>query len=704
MRRLSEFLRLTDGASGHARLRVGLVLLGILVILAFAASTAYDAWRSYRYAVLSANRELETLASALAEQTAWSWRWTDSLQQDIVRWYPSHAAASPERIDQFLASRAAGVAQLRSLRIIDAQGILRNSSSELDRRGGDVSDRSYFRAQQQRTASGLFVSEPLVTRSDGRTAVLLSRRLEDDRGQFAGIVSARVDLDDLSELYAAVNLKGKIAIQLLRENGTLLVRSPAAPALVGQTFPALVTLNPGRAVRIKSPIDGEREFTAIARVRSMPLIVAATRNEAVALSGAYQEALHGALRTLVLALLGALTIGALVRQLRRIEQGDQALRQSQKMEAIGTLAGGIAHDFNNILGAIVGYGELAQQKAPEGSSLRRYLDNIMQAAGRARALVDRILGFSRTGLAERVPVHIESVVAETLELLRASLPPNIRLVTELSTGNAAVIGDETHLHQVTMNLATNALQAMPQGGVLRVALEPVRLESPLSLSRARLAAGDYVRLTVSDSGTGIPAQFVDRIFDPFFTTKRVGEGTGLGLSLVHGIVVDLGGTIEVSTAPGTGTTFCIWLPRASESAKPASREPRDPRRGDRETVMVVDDEPALLSLTEEILSELGYEPVGFASSTAALGAFKSNVDRFDAILTDEVMPDLQGTQLARELSVLRPGVPIILMTGHGGTDLAERAAAAGVSDVLRKPLQKSDLAESLAKVLSARAA
>jgi CheY-like chemotaxis protein len=245
---------------------------------------------------------------------------------------------------------------------------------------------------------------------------------------------------------------------------------------------------------------------------------------------------------------------------------------------------------------------------------------------------------------------------------------------------------------------------MPQGGVLRVALEPVRLETPLSLSRARLAAGDYVHLTVSDSGTGIPAEFVDRIFDPFFTTKRVGEGTGLGLSLVHGIVVDLGGAIEVSTAPGKGTTFRIWLPRASESAKPASQEPRDPRRGDRETVMVVDDEPALLSLTEEILSELGYEPVGFASSTAALRAFKSNADRFDAILTDEVMPDLQGTQLARELSVLRPGLPIILMTGHGGADLPERAAAAGVSDVLRKPLQKSDLAESLAKVLSARAA
>jgi signal transduction histidine kinase/ActR/RegA family two-component response regulator len=695
-------LRLGDVAGGHARLRVGVVLLGILVILAFAVSTAFDAWRSYRHAVLSTNRELQTLASALAEQTAWSWQWTDSLQQDIARWYPQHATWPAERIDQYLAGRAAGVPQLGSLRIIDAHGILRYSSSETDRRGNDVSDRSYFRAQQEPGAS-LFVSEPLMTRSDGRTAVLLSRRLEDEQGHFAGIVSARVDLDNLSQLYAAV-MGGRIAVQLLRQDGILLVRTPALPAMVGRTFPTLVALSPGGDTRLQSPIDGEREFAAIAPVRSMPLKVAVTRSEASALSTTHLEAIHGALRTLVLSLLGGVTIAALLRQLRRIEERDRALRQSQKMEAIGTLAGGIAHDFNNVLGAILGYGELAQQKAPEGSAMRRYLDNIMQAAGRARALVDRILGFSRTGLAERVPVHIESVVAETLELLRASLPPNIRLTRELSAGDAAVIGDETYLHQVTMNLCTNALQAMPQGGVLRVALEPLELTAPLALSRARLPSGDYVRLTVSDSGSGIPAEIMDRIFDPFFTTKRVGEGTGLGLSLVHGIVADLGGAIEISSVTGQGTTFRIFLPRASEAAKVVSRRTRDALRGARETVMVVDDEPALLSLTQEMLGELGYEPVGFASSTAALRAFENDPGRFDAILTDEVMPELLGTQLARELSEARPGIPIILMSGHGGADLPERAAAAGVSDVLRKPLQKHDLAESLAKLLSARAA
>jgi signal transduction histidine kinase/ActR/RegA family two-component response regulator len=690
-----------EDAGGHARLRMGVLLLGVLVILAFGASTTYDAWRSYRHAVVSANRELENLAGALAEQTAWSWQWCDFLLEDIAREYPEHAAASPAEIDRFLATRAAGVPQVRALRITDAHGILRNASNTLTERGVDVSDRSYFRAQEQK-AAGLFISEPLVTRSEGRTAVVLSRRLEDRQGAFMGIVSANVDLESLSRLYAAVNLQGRITIQLLREDGTLLARSPTVPAAVGQRFPLLAVPGPGS--RVRDPIDGQEEFMAAARVRSTPLVIAVTRNAAAALSSSYQEAEHGVVRTLVLALLGVATIAALMWQLRRIEQGDRALRQSQKMEAIGTLAGGIAHDFNNILGAIVGYGELAQQQAPDGSKLRRYLDNIMQAAGRARTLVDRILGFSRTGLAERVPVRIESLLAETLELLRASLPPNVRLVKELAAAEAAVIGDETRLHQVIMNLCTNALQAMPQGGLLRVALEPLRLAAPLTLGRAQLAAGDYLRLSVSDTGIGIPPQIMDRIFDPFFTTKRVGEGTGLGLSLVHGIVADLGGAIEVSSTLGAGTSFRIWLPQAAATAEPAPREARAEPHGRHQTVMVVDDEAALLSLTEEMLAELGYDPVGFASSSAAWRDFQGDPERFDAVLTDEVMPDLLGTQLAREVSTLRPAVPIILMSGHGGADLVERAVGAGVREVLRKPLQKHDLAQALARVLSARPA
>jgi PAS domain S-box-containing protein len=341
------------------------------------------------------------------------------------------------------------------------------------------------------------------------------------------------------------------------------------------------------------------------------------------------------------------------------------LRQSQKMEAMGTLAGGIAHDFNNILGAILGYGELAQQQSAPDTPLRRYIDNVMHAAGRAKALVDRILGFSRSGLGERAQIHIQSVIEETLELIAASLPADIRLERTLVAGDAALIGDSTQLHQVAMNLCTNAVHAMEHGGILNVLLERVDLAEAQSVSRGTLSPGPYIRLVIKDTGVGIPPDVVDRIFDPFFTTRGVGKGTGLGLSLVHGIVTDLGGAIDVKSAIGEGTRFEIWLPVTTEVGKPAVEAVRELPRGRGETVMIVDDEPTLVALAEEMLAGLGYEPVGFESSHVALQVFRAKPERFDLVLTDEAMPELVGTELAREIRLLRPDVPIILMSGHG---------------------------------------
>jgi len=250
-----------------------------------------------------------------------------------------------------------------------------------------------------------------------------------------------------------------------------------------------------------------------------------------------------------------------------------------------------------------------------------------------------------------------------------------------------------------MNLCTNALHSMEHGGVLSVVLERIDLSESRSLSRGILAPGPHLRLTVSDTGSGIPPGVFERMFDPFFTTKGVGEGTGLGLSVVHGIVTDLGGAIEVTTKAGRGTTFEIWLPVAGETGD-SSREPaRELPRGHGAVVMIVDDEPALVALAEEMLAELGYEPAGFNSSGAALQAFRADPQRFDLILTDEAMPDLVGTELAREIRRVAPSIPIVLMSGYGGSQLAQRAAAIGIIEVLRKPLQRRDLAESLARVL-----
>jgi len=384
------------------------------------------------------------------------------------------------------------------------------------------------------------------------------------------------------------------------------------------------------------------------------------------------------------------------------EKLEERLRQAEKMQAIGTLAGGIAHDFNNILGAILGFSELAQSKAGESGLLREQLDQVMQAGNRGKRLVEHILAFSRSGVGERIPVHVQSVVEEALDLLAASLPPTIRLEKILRGADAAVVGDATQLHQVTMNLCTNAVQAMPKGGVLTVTLERMDIEAARELAHGTLAPGPRIRLQVTDTGSGIPPAVLERMFDPFFTTKRVGEGTGLGLSLVHGIVANFGGAVDVDTREGAGTTFTVWLPASGETPAGMVDAAGVLPHGNGEAVMIVDDERPLVNIAEEMLAGLGYEPAGFSSSADALAAFRAEPDRYDIVLTDETMPDLTGTDLAREIRRLRADIPIVLMSGYSGPQLTERARSAGVSDILRKPLVSRDIADALARHLRAR--
>jgi PAS domain S-box-containing protein len=390
-------------------------------------------------------------------------------------------------------------------------------------------------------------------------------------------------------------------------------------------------------------------------------------------------------------------------QEREREEMQRRLQQAAKMEAIGRLAGGIAHDFNNILGAIIGYGELALGNLTGDSAVRHHVEQVMHAGVRGKRLVDNILAFSRSGIGERAPLQAQSVVQEALELLAPTLPADVRLERALDAGDTAVVGDPTQLHQVVMNLCTNAVHAMGRGGLLTVLLERVAVGERRLLSHGTLLyPGLYVRLSVGDTGTGIPSAVLERMFEPFFTTKRVGDGTGLGLALVHGIVADFGGVIDVATQIGLGTTFTIWLPASGEMPRlppePAFQLPR----GNGEIVMIVDDERALVELAEETLAALGYEPVGFDSSLAALRAYRAEPKRFDLVLTDETMPELTGTELAVEFRRLRPNASIILMSGYSDAQISERAQAAGIIDVLRKPLVRREIAEPVARALRAR--
>ena len=373
------------------------------------------------------------------------------------------------------------------------------------------------------------------------------------------------------------------------------------------------------------------------------------------------------------------------------------LKQAEKMEAVGHLAGGIAHDFNNILGAILGYGELAQKRAPQGD-MKRYLDTIMSAGNRAKSLVTQILSYSRAEGADKIPVIVVPIAQEACDLIRGSSPRSMEVTFDASGDEAAVLGDPTRLHQLFMNLFTNAIQAMGDGGRLDVAIAVERVEETRKVRTGELPAGDYVRIDVKDTGHGIAPEVIDRIFEPFFTTKPAGRGTGLGLALVHAVVKEHNGYIDVASELGRGTEFAIWLPRTlAEEGVAEPSEVAQPGRG--QVILAVDDEPDVLAALEEMLAALGYEPAGFGDAQAALEAVRADPHRFDAVVSDEVMPQLTGTQLAIELRRIAPALPIVIASGYGGAGFETRALSAGVNRVLRKPYRMADIAEALAGVL-----
>ncbi|RMG46578.1 MAG: response regulator [Acidobacteria bacterium] len=383
------------------------------------------------------------------------------------------------------------------------------------------------------------------------------------------------------------------------------------------------------------------------------------------------------------------------------ERLERRVRQAEKIEALGRFAGGIAHDFNNVLAAILGHAELLRDTLPEGGEEARAAGEILVAARRGRRLVEQILAFSRAAPEDRRPTELRPLVEETVRFLRASLPATTA-VEVVSDGEPAVVeADPTRLQQVLLNLAANAQDAIGSGGGrIEIGLRRVTLDGEAA-GRLGVAPGRYELLTVSDDGGGIEAEVLDRIFDPFFTTKPAGRGTGLGLAVVHGIVSSYGGTLEAESRPGEGTTISVYLPLADREAGPEEVPPRSAARG-RGRILVVDDEPMLARLTARMLERLGYEAVPVTSGPAALDRFRRDPAGFDAVVTDETMPDLPGDRLAAELRAIRPDLPVLLTTGFSRRLEGKTAAALGVSGILVKPFGKEQLGRSLAEALAHR--
>ncbi len=382
------------------------------------------------------------------------------------------------------------------------------------------------------------------------------------------------------------------------------------------------------------------------------------------------------------------------------EHLEAQLRQAQKMEALGTLAGGIAHDFNNILSAVLGYSELGMQDLDDASHpLYPKLKAINNAGCRARDLVEQILAFSRMQEQLKAPLKISPILKEVLKLLQSSLPASIQVKASIRA-DRPVLGDPTQIHQIIMNLCTNAYHAMqPAGGVLGIDLETVDLEDTAAYASFDLSPGSYLRLTVSDTGTGIRPAILDRIFEPYFTTKDKSKGTGLGLAVVHGIVKGHGGAISVESTLGEGTCFTVVLPVCDGEMADANAQPAVLPRGS-EHVLLVDDEKDLVDIGSEMLQRLGYRVTGVIGSSAALEAFTADPFRFDLVLTDYNMPGLTGDRMAKRMLAVRSDTPIILCTGFSEVFDQQRAAAIGIRRTLMKPLTMEALARAVRDVLT----
>lgn len=375
------------------------------------------------------------------------------------------------------------------------------------------------------------------------------------------------------------------------------------------------------------------------------------------------------------------------------------LRQVQKMEAIGTLAGGIAHDFNNILSAVIGYTEMAFAEANIGERLQGYLEHIRKAGERASHLVKQILAFSRRQEQERKPVLIAPIIEEGIKMLRSSLPSTIQINQNIVKVPTMILADSTQVHQVLMNLCTNAAHAMREnGGILDILVTRERVDFARELHPFDLAAGDYVKLSVIDTGCGIDASIQERIFDPFFTTKGQGGGTGLGLSIVYGIVRDHGGAIDITSTPGKGTTFSMYFPLADMKEQLPEQAHEKVFPGS-ERILFVDDEEALVELGNIMLTSIGYRVTPKTSSIEALKEFSAAPHNFDLVITDMTMPYMRGDNFARELLKLRPDIPIILCTGFNDLISEEKAKSLGIRRFVTKPFFKKDLALVIRDVL-----
>ncbi len=378
---------------------------------------------------------------------------------------------------------------------------------------------------------------------------------------------------------------------------------------------------------------------------------------------------------------------------------EKQIRRSEKMEAIGYLAGGIAHDFNNILSAVIGYADLSLGIDDDTGKIHQNLEKIISAGERAKALINRILSFSRYKVEVKKSVYLEPVVREVVELLKATFPSSVDIETDISEGRFCVNADPDRIHEVIMNLATNSLHAVGEKGVVSISLKEEKIETGFQCINKECIPGQYSVITVEDNGKGIPEKELIYIFDPFYTTKDVGEGTGMGLAVVYGIIEDHNGCIYVESSPSKGSLFRIYLPELYDEVSNVSDERAVVKNKGSERILFVDDEELISRMMKEMLEKMGYRVDSFTDSRTAYEIFRNESGKYDIVITDQTMPEMTGYELGMKIMEIRKDIPVILCTGYSSTVDEEKALSSGFKGFLFKPLRKNDIADKIREIL-----
>lgn len=677
-------------------------LVALALGLGLAALTAFALWQLRIDAIDSHARELNVLSLALSDEIDRSLQGAEAgLHAMQLELRDGHLPVTGAEAQRALRVRAELMPLVQTLWLINQEGRMLAASDNTS-----APELPSFAPDPQRLSGGdVAVSRPFVDAKTQESLVALCVRFvgpPGTPGMTGGWILAAIPATALRGAFAVASQASDARMAVFRSDGVRLAGSIVATPSRDETGRAQ-RLTTAKALELRRFRDGVERLVVLQTLPRYGLKLMLTRDLEAALAGWHAFAQLAAVGIALILAIMAVSVYLVQRADRRHAKAEQALQATQsrasRLESLGTLAGGVAHDFNNVLAAILGYGEMALDSASPGSDQARHLDNVLQATLRGKALAERILAFSRGGARASTVFELTPVVEQVLTLLAASLPPGVVLERGFDAPGARLRGDPTQIFEAVMNLCTNAMQAMPNGGMLGVQLAREHTSASRVLSHAQLAAGDYLALSVSDQGGGITPAVMEHLFEPFFTTRSAQSGTGLGLAVVHGVMAEISGAIDVRSTPGQGARFTLYLPECSDALDAPADSYKVAPAGIGQSILVVDDEPALVTLLEEWLNGLGYVPVGYTDPLAAQRVLREAPQRFAAVITDEVMPGLTGTQLTQDLRQYAPRLPVLLISGYGGAALASRAALAGVTQVLAKPLQRAELAHALADVL-----